>query len=152
MIKYIKGDLFNASDYALAHCVSADFALGAGIAKEFNRRFDMRRILKETADGDAYWGQLHGYSLPVIAHDSVNSEQKLVFNLVTKQKYWQKPTLKTLRNALENMKTQTDTFHIKAVSIPKIGCGLDRLKWDDVAALLQEIFGNDVEITVYSLD
>ena len=32
-----KRDLFDVSeDYYLAHCISADFALGAGIAKEVN--------------------------------------------------------------------------------------------------------------------
>lgn len=41
-------DLFSVpNDYYLAHCISADFALGAGIAVEFNKRFDMRRKLKE---------------------------------------------------------------------------------------------------------
>lgn len=39
-IKEEKRDLFTMpSDYALTHCISADFALGAGIAKEFNKRF-----------------------------------------------------------------------------------------------------------------
>lgn len=39
-------DLFTDSDeYYLAHCISADFALGAGIAVEFDKRFDMRRKL-----------------------------------------------------------------------------------------------------------
>lgn len=36
IIKEVKKDLFTVSDdYALVHCISADFALGAGIAKEF---------------------------------------------------------------------------------------------------------------------
>lgn len=44
IIKEVKKDLFTVSDdYALAHCISADFALGAGIAKEFDRRFDARK-------------------------------------------------------------------------------------------------------------
>ena len=43
-IKEIKKDLFTMpNDYALAHCISADFALGAGIAKEFDKRFDARK-------------------------------------------------------------------------------------------------------------
>ena len=36
IIKKVKKDLFTMpDDYALAHCISADFALGAGIAKKF---------------------------------------------------------------------------------------------------------------------
>ena len=34
----IKEDLFkNKNEYYLAHCISKDFALGAGIAKDFNK-------------------------------------------------------------------------------------------------------------------
>ena len=37
--KEIKGNLFDApKDAYLVHCISADFALGAGIAVEFNKR------------------------------------------------------------------------------------------------------------------
>ena len=48
----VKRDLFTASDnYALAHCISADFALGAGIAKEFDRRFNCRKRLFKIFEG-----------------------------------------------------------------------------------------------------
>lgn len=42
-----KRDLFSVDDsYYIAHCISADFALGAGIAKEIDRRFNTREELK----------------------------------------------------------------------------------------------------------
>ena len=45
-IKEVKKDLFTMpNDYALAHCISADFALGAGIAKEFDKRLNARQKL-----------------------------------------------------------------------------------------------------------
>lgn len=40
------GDLFSASrEYYLAHCISGDYALGAGIAKIFNKVYDMKNKL-----------------------------------------------------------------------------------------------------------
>ena len=40
-------DLFTVPDeYYLAHCISADFAMGAGIAVQFNRQFAMRDKLR----------------------------------------------------------------------------------------------------------
>lgn len=43
-IKEEKRDLFTMpSDYALAHCISADFKLGAGIARKFDELFDARQ-------------------------------------------------------------------------------------------------------------
>lgn len=49
-IKHINGDLFKIAketDY-LAHCISKDYALGAGIAVEFQRRFRLREKLRRT--------------------------------------------------------------------------------------------------------
>lgn len=34
--KYIKGDIFKRKNCYYAHCISRDYALGAGIAVEFN--------------------------------------------------------------------------------------------------------------------
>lgn len=43
-IKEEKRNLFTMpKDYVLAHCISADFALGAGIAKKFDELFDARK-------------------------------------------------------------------------------------------------------------
>lgn len=51
----IKQDLFSLDDsYALAHCISQDYAMGKGIAKTFQERFPlMKRELmkKRTAIG-----------------------------------------------------------------------------------------------------
>ena len=33
-------------DYFLVHCISADFALGRGIAVEFNKRFNIKASLQ----------------------------------------------------------------------------------------------------------
>ena len=39
-------DLFSVpEDYYLAHCISADFGMGKGIAVEFVKRFDTRNQL-----------------------------------------------------------------------------------------------------------
>ena len=43
-----KQDLFKMSnDYFLVHCISADFALGAGIAKDFNEKFNIKDKLMQ---------------------------------------------------------------------------------------------------------
>lgn len=42
-----KRDLFSVSDsWYLAQCVSADFAMGAGIAVQFNKHFNVKENLK----------------------------------------------------------------------------------------------------------
>ena len=38
---------------------------------------------------------------------------------------------------------------IRRVAMPVIGCGLDRLEWEKVSAVIQDVFaGTDVEILV----
>ena len=58
-----KRDLFSVpEDYFFVHCVSADFALGKGIALEFKKRFDMKNKLKELEKTDSKC-ILIGYSI-----------------------------------------------------------------------------------------
>ena len=46
------------------------------------------------------------------------------------------------------------TMHgFSTISLPKIGCGLDQMNWQDVVKLLRDIFAcSDIQIVVYSLD
>ncbi len=132
----IYGDLFNVdSKYFLVHCISSDFALGKGIAVEFNKRYNMK-------------AKLHNQYL-------VNSDYPIslmvdnVFNLVTKEKYWHKPTYKTLEGALLSMRQQIELYQVKCIAMPTIGSGLDRLDWSRVSSMIQHIFSDlDIEILV----
>ena len=153
IIKEVKKDLFSVSnDYALAHCISADFALGAGIAKEFDKRFNCRKRLFDLEDGNGigYWDNgTHGYC---ILMGLCPCENPIILNLVTKRDYWDKPTLITIKNALSWMKKQCEMFNINKIAMPRIGCGLDRQNWTDVKALIEEVFADtDIEIVVCSL-
>src|SRR3712207_7334357 len=47
-------------------------------------------------------------------------------NLITKGKYYGKPTYLSFSIMLEELKSQVVENNIKYLAIPKIGCGLDR--------------------------
>jgi len=139
MIREEKRDLFTVPQgYYLAHCISSDFALGAGIAKQFNEVFDMAHKLK--TERELYLeigvGELGNVGSAVIIDN--------VFNLITKEKYWNKPTYETLFFALTDMKNYMDEHFITKLAMPKIGCGLDRLSWDVVLEEIEIIFNEDV--------
>lgn len=138
MIKEEKCDLFSKKDeYWLAHCISADFALGKGIALQFNEHFNMKnKLLNEFS---FKWDN-EGYCLI--------AENTPVFNLVTKKRCWNKPTYETLRQALVSMKEKMIELNVKKVAMPLIGCGLDKLEWDKVKTMIEEIFDDNVEIIV----
>lgn len=73
-----------------------------------------------------------------------------VWNLVTKQNYWDKPTYHALVEALEHMKTKIIFNDLnKTLAMPKIGCGLDRLSWEAVQPIIETVFDKfDFDITV----
>lgn len=131
---YFRCDLFSmGSTIYLAHCISADYALGKGIAVEFQRRYDLRWRLEERGRGK--WP------------DCILIGR--VFNLVTKPRYFDKPTYVSLESSLLTMKGIIERAGIKEIAMPKIGCGLDRLAWPRVEALLKKTFADtDAKITV----
>ena len=127
----------------------ADFALGAGIAKEFDKRFNCRKRLFDLDVGgvDNWDVGEHGICIAIRA-----IEPPTIFNLVTKRNYWDKPTLETIKNSLKEMKIFCKILDITKIAMPRIGCGLDKQNWHDVKALIEEVFGDtDIEIVVCSL-
>ena len=76
-----------------------------------------------------------------------------IYNLVTKEKYSDKLDLQTLATTLQSMQSHATMHGVSTIAIPKIGCGLDQMNWQDVVKLLRDIFAYpDVQIVVYSLD
>ena len=136
-------DLFSVpDDYYLAHCISADFGMGKGIVVEFNKRFDMKYIL-QTKYPD-YVNQFHRQKR---LSDCILEGR--VFNLITKERYFEKPTYNTLTGALCKMKVLCRSENIHKIAMPIIGCGLDRLEWDKVSRIIKYVFQKeDIEILV----
>ena len=129
-------DLFKYDkEYYLVHCISKDFALGAGIAKEFNERYSMREKLLLSSRYSKY--QSYGNAILI---DNI-------FNLVTKDKYWHKPTLSSLLSALYDMKELCKKNNITKLAMPRIGCGLDGLNWSEVKQQIIYCF-QDTEIEI----
>lgn len=141
-----KRDLFSVDDsYYIAYCISADFALDAGIAKEIDRRFNTREELRKKYPN--FYGKW--VSVDPFANNGTCLLTGRILNLVTKDRYYEKPTYKNLCYALTTMLSYCRTYNIKKIAMPLIGCGLDRLQWDRVSAMIKEIFADeDIEILV----
>ena len=134
-------DLFTVPQgYYLAHCISGDYALGAGIAKQFVENYNMRFKLHKNypiPDGEKFANV--GQALLV---DNV-------FNLVTKARVFHKPTYESLYDTLLDMRIQCEDLDISRLAVPLLGCGLDRLNWEQVKDVIEEVFDStDIEILV----
>ncbi|XP_015764470.1 PREDICTED: O-acetyl-ADP-ribose deacetylase 1-like [Acropora digitifera] len=78
--------------------------------------------------------------------------ERYVYYLVTKEKYFHKPTYKTLESSLVAMKGHCVSHGIISLSMPRIGCGLDGLQWPRVQNIIEEVFQDtDIRVTVYTL-
>lgn len=139
-------DLFSVSnDYYLAHCISADFAMGKGIAVEFNKRFNMKNVLTNKYP-DYFSFFVNKFSEE---YDGDCILEGRVLNLITKKRYYNKPSYKTLECALAWMKIIVRENNIKKIAMPLIGCGLDRLKWSKVSKIIKSTFKDtDIEILI----
>lgn len=134
-----KRDLFTVpAYYHLAHCISADKTLGAGIAKRFNEYYNISERLNEYDDG-IYVGEAYPISN--------------VFNLVTKECYDDEADIVELFHALVYMRDLMTECKLKYLAIPKLGCGRDKLNWDTVKNLIEDVFYyTDIEILICLID
>ena len=77
---------------------------------------------------------------------------RYLYNLVTKTKR-EKPNLSTFSLTLEELKSHARLYGISTIAIPKIGCGLDQMNWQEVVQLLRDFFVfSNIRILVYTLE
>lgn len=128
------GDLFTLDRrYVFVQCISADLKMGAGISLQFNKHFNVKQSLMKMYPNDYC-----GYGC---------IKYKNVLNLVTKIKYYDKPTLFTMTKALEEMRAIVIRENIRHIAMPMVGCGLDRLNWCDVSNIIKKTF-NDLDVVI----
>uniref|UniRef100_A0A8C8JEI6 Macro domain-containing protein n=1 Tax=Oncorhynchus tshawytscha TaxID=74940 RepID=A0A8C8JEI6_ONCTS len=143
-LRHVKGDLFSCrEDEVLAHCISEDCRMGAGIAVKFKKQFSGVDELKKQI-----------YIIKKVPGQCavLKRNKRFVYYLITKEKYSHKPTYDNLRQSLEDMKSHCLQNGVTGISMPRIGCGLDRLSWDKVEEMLKQVFQpTDISITVYTL-
>lgn len=130
-------DLFSLGDeWALAHCISADFGMRGGIVVKFNEKYDMKNLLKK---------KYPLYKRFYTEGDCIFEEN--VFNLVTKHTIYDLPTLEDIAKALEKAKEIAIEKGIKNIAMPKIACGIDRQDWLDVSYIVKNTF-KDTDINI----
>jgi hypothetical protein len=137
-----KGDLFECKD-SLAHCVSVDLAMSKGIAVGFRDRFGGLDELRS---------QRGSVGNVVYLHDKPGN--RYIYYLITKQNYWGKPTYASLEKCLEALRDLCLKHGTERLAMPRIGCGLDRLRWDTVRASIRRVFpdSGQIQVSIYSLD
>jgi O-acetyl-ADP-ribose deacetylase (regulator of RNase III) len=138
-----RGDLFKgAGDSAsLGHCVSRCMSMSKGIATEFKKRFG--RVQELLAQNVGIGG---------VATLEMKDPKRFVFYLVTKEKYYGKPTYDAISASIDAMRDLAVKHGIKRLCLPRIGCGLDGLQWAQVREMLHKAFlGTTCVVDIYYL-
>lgn len=133
------GDITDIPEGAIAHCITADYSLGAGVAKELDEKYSLKSTLMNI-------GQ-HVYPDCLV----VDTGDVAVFNLVTKENRYSRPTYESLEECISEMKSKMKEKDIKYIYVPKLGCGKDRLDWTRVREILKKYFEKDEDLELIVL-
>jgi len=123
------GDIFASGCEALVNPVDCTGAQGAGLAKEFKRRWPATAQLyrghcrrRRTYPGGVWWHQ---------------REQAPQILFAATKALWKDPSeLPWIELCLENITLHVSVGNFHSIAIPAIGCGLGELRWPDVRPLI----------------
>ena len=128
---------------SVGHCISADGRKSKGFADFLSHRIPGLR--STCRKGKLFMGQIFPF------WDSRG--KRYIYNLATKERFYDKPNPSTLSKTLEAMKIHASMNGVSTIAIPKLGCGLDQINWQEVVKLLRDILDYaDVQLVVYTLE
>ena len=137
MIILRDGNLFNCPhNYSMAHCISADAKMSKGIALQFVDKFPELVSLRKKVN-------IIGTAIAICVGN------RIVYNLVTKPRFWMKPLVHTLESCLKSMLDHALAHGIKDICVPKLASGCDNLNFNDVVMPVLEKVFNDQTVTLH---
>lgn len=139
------GDLFRSDVQTLTNAVNVVGVMGAGIAKEFKRKFpdmfkDYQQKCKanEVVIGKPYVWRPNTF------------DGKWVLNFPTKRHWRGASRIEWIEEGLDHLVHNYRTWGITSLALPALGCSLGGLSWKDVKPLLStRLSGLDIPIEIY---
>ena len=115
--------------------------MGAGVANQIKENFGRIDELKEQEIG------VGGVAILNIGPG------RFIYNLVTKEKFSDKPSYQSIKESLKEMRTHCIDNNVDIISMPRIASGLDKMEWNVIHGMLNELFrSSDINIRIYTLD
>lgn len=133
---HIHGDiLLSPLSMPIAHAVSYDGKMGAGLALQLHKTFNLRSEFRNTAR------QCPGI-VPIWRNG------RLIINCITKWNFYDKPPPSQVRLSLIALRDFMAFNNIRELAIPEISAGLDRVPLPVVINILNDVF-SATPVTVY---
>ena len=146
-INHEEQSIFNSS-MAIVDTISKDCAMSKSFALMLCKQFpDLREPCKWQVEvNDRHGNTINQNVLQYIAASLGHQ----IFSLITKEKYNSKPTIESLTTALFELRNILLMQNIRCIAMPKIACGLDKMNWSEISALLYNVFiSSGIKIYVY---
>jgi O-acetyl-ADP-ribose deacetylase (regulator of RNase III) len=148
MIEHVKGNLLEADAEALVNAVNIVGVMGKGIALQFRQAFP-----------DNY-----NFYRKACEHNQVKPGKMLVFvrptnpryiiNFPTKRHWKDKSKIEDIEDGLQDLIEVVKNREIQSIAVPRLGCGLGGLHWEDVRPMIEKAFVDlpDVKVLLYAPD
>lgn len=132
-----KGNIFNSSCEFLVNPVNCVGVMGKGLALEFKNKYPLNFEIYKKACDNAYFNIGNLLIVPV--------DNKFIVNFPTKKHWRNKSDLEFIKIGLEELKVAINDFNIKSIALPKLGCGLGGLDWNEVFDLIKNFHNSIVD-------
>lgn len=154
----IKGDLVKQTkSNIIAHCISSDCGMGDGVVVPICK---MIPPLKQSCKDYAALSSKINTNIIGTAY-RFSYENHICYNMFTKKNYWDNAErnmtydeyMSNLKSCLNDVKRQMLSNNEEKIAMPRIASGLDKCKWEDVRALIKDVFvDTDIKVYIYYLD
>lgn len=139
-IEYITGDLLKSNEEHIAHGCNTAGVMGGGIARVIAEAYPVVRHQYQRACVKHEF-VLGAAQAIIVPHEAAPQGHRTVWNLGTQGEPGPFGSLWAVLLSFGNMMEQMVEWHVDRVAIPRIGCGIARLKWEDVAATITIVQG-----------
>lgn len=142
MIRFVQGDLLHAPVDAVVNAVNTVGVMGKGLALAFKQRFPDSFL--------GYAAACKGGKVTV-GRMFVTRNLELVgpgwiIHFPTKQDWRQPSKVEWIESGLADLKNVVVANGIRSIAIPRLGCGLGGLQWEQVRPMLVAAFEELPEI------
>jgi len=147
MIKYQVGNILESQTEALVNTVNTVGVMGKGIALSFKMTFPIvnEEYLKAIKQGLIQIGTVQVIKMNTLV-------PKYIINFPTK-KDWRYPSkVEYIEKGLDDLVAKICEYDIKSISVPPLGCGNGKLKWEIIRPLMVNHFipiADRVEIVIF---
>lgn len=151
MIKFVKGDILKSKCDVLVNPVNCVGVMGAGLALQFKKKYpdmfkEYYRMCKNKLLNPCV---IHWYDLRQDKMYCEFTPPNYIFNFPTK-KHWKEPSrIEYIERGLDNLNELMWSFECESVAIPKLGCGLGNLLWENVKSIIIEKCIENYKYVIY---